>query len=156
MERIFSLLLMLVGASFFSIVLSSFIDIITNFDKKMGVVDKGLHLHNWLLMLSSFTNGKPLPRTLLHGIEEHFEYYWKQDRINSLKMSDPYVKALPSLVKKKIMSNYLFSDVFFRFRHFFQSAEFEDSFFLYELAFALMPRRFCPGFIIFDEMDQVT
>lgn len=76
-ERVFSLFLMLIGAGFFSIVLSSFIDIITNFDKKMGVIDKALDLHNWLLQLSSFTNGKPLPRHLLHRIEDHFEYFWK-------------------------------------------------------------------------------
>ncbi len=63
-ERAFTLLLMIVGAGFFSIVLSDFIDIINNFDKKMGVVDKGLDLHNWLTLLSSFTGNKPLPRTL--------------------------------------------------------------------------------------------
>ena len=71
-ERVASLALMVVGAGFFSIVLSSFIGIISNFDKKMGVVDKGLDLHNWLHLLSSFTNNKPLPRSLLHRIEDHF------------------------------------------------------------------------------------
>lgn len=135
--------------------LSDFIDIINNFDKKMGVVDKGLDLHNWLTLLSSFSSNKPLPRTLLQKIENHFDYYWKTDRMTSLKIDDPYIKALPSLVKKKIITNYLFSDVFFHFRHFFNSKEYEDSEFLYEISFGFMPRKFPAGVIIYDEMDLV-
>lgn len=154
-ERVFSLILMIIGAGFFSIVLSDFIDIINNFDKKMGVVDKGLDLHNWLTLLSSFTGNKPLPRTLLHKIENHFDYYWKTDRMTSLRIDDPYIQALPSLVKKKIITNYLFSDIFFHFRHFFNSKEFEDSEFIYEISFGFMPRKFKAGIIIYDEMDLV-
>ena len=59
-----SLILMIIGAGFFSIILSDFIAIINNFEKKMGVVDKGLDLHNWMTLLSNFTSNKPLPRTL--------------------------------------------------------------------------------------------
>ena len=87
----------------------------------MGVVDKGLDLHNWLQFLSGYTNSKPLPRRLIHKIDSHFDYFWKTDRMTSLKIDDPYVIALPLSIKKKIITNYLFSDVFFNFRSFFHS-----------------------------------
>ncbi len=75
--------------------------------------------------------------------------------MTSLRIDDPYVQALPALVKRKIITNYLFSDVFFHFRHFFNSKEYEDSEFLYEIAFGFMPRKFKAGTTIYDEMEQV-
>ena len=58
-------------------------------------------------------------------------------------------------MKKKIITNYLFSDVFFHFRHFFNSKEFEDSEFIYEISFGFMPRKFPGGCIIYDELDLI-
>lgn len=112
---------MIIGAGFFSIVLSNFIQMVASYNTKLGVIDKGINLHVWLKFLNGFTNNKPLPRKLLSKIDSHFEYYWKTDRMTSLKIDDPYVMALPLSVKKKIITNYLFSDIFFNFRSFFHS-----------------------------------
>jgi len=47
---------MLGGVAFFSYIMGNFIEIITNYEKKMGVVDKSGNLHNWFVLLTRFTN----------------------------------------------------------------------------------------------------
>lgn len=64
LERIMAVLVMLIGVAFFSYILGSFIEIISNYEKKMGVIDKGADLHNWFTFLTRFTNNKPLPKSL--------------------------------------------------------------------------------------------
>ena len=39
-ERIFAIVVMLGGVAFFSYIMGNFIEILTNYDKKMGLVDK--------------------------------------------------------------------------------------------------------------------
>ena len=58
-ERIIAVLIMLGGVAFFSFIMSNFIEIISNYEKKMGAVDKSGDLHNWLILLSRFTNNQP-------------------------------------------------------------------------------------------------
>lgn len=56
------------------------------------------------------------------------------------------------------MTDYLFKDIFFKFRHFFHSKEYRDSKFLYDISFGFMPRRFDTSdedWIIYDEEDEV-
>ena len=65
-EMIFGIFVMLCGVAFFSYIMGSFIEIISNYDKKMGTVDKGTELHNWMTLLTRFTNNKPLPKSLIN------------------------------------------------------------------------------------------
>ena len=55
-ERIIVVLIMLSGVAFFSYIMGNFIEIISNYEKNMGVIDKSGDLHNWLLLLTRFTN----------------------------------------------------------------------------------------------------
>lgn len=64
LERIIAVFIMLCGVAFFSYIMGSFIEIISNYEKKMGVIDKGTDLHNWMTLLTRFTNNKPLPKSL--------------------------------------------------------------------------------------------
>lgn len=63
-ERIIAVVIMLGGVAFFSYIMGNFIEIISNYEKKMGVVDKSGDLHNWLILLTRFTNNQPLPKSL--------------------------------------------------------------------------------------------
>lgn len=56
MERIIAVIIMLGGVAFFSYIMGNFIEIISNYEKKMGVVDKSSELHTWLMNLTRFTN----------------------------------------------------------------------------------------------------
>jgi len=55
-ERIIAVIIMLGGVAFFSYIMGNFIEIISNYEKKMGVVDKSSELHTWLMNLTRFTN----------------------------------------------------------------------------------------------------
>ena len=50
-ERIVVVIIMLGGVAFFSYIMGNFIEIISNYEKKMGVVDKSSELHHWFLLL---------------------------------------------------------------------------------------------------------
>lgn len=75
-ERILAVIIMLGGVAFFSYIMGNFIEIITNYEKKMGAVDKSGDLHNWQVLLTRFTNNQPLPKSLQYQIEVNFSYYW--------------------------------------------------------------------------------
>ena len=66
LERIIAIFIMLCGVAFFSYIMGSFIAIISNYDQKMGVIDKGTELHNWMTLLTRFTSNKPLPKSLIN------------------------------------------------------------------------------------------
>ena len=56
------------------------------------------------------------------------------------------------------MTNYLFEDIFYKFRMFFNTNENKESRFLYDVSFGFMPRRFentDEDRIIYDEEDEV-
>lgn len=57
------------------------------------------------------------------------------------------------------MIHYLFDDVFYKFRFFFNYNKYKDSKFLYDISFGLKPRRFYPHEdekVIYDEEDEVS
>ena len=70
------------------------------------------------------------------------------------------MNELPKSMKRRLMTNYLFQDVFFRFRSFFNTVQNKDSKFLYEVSFGFMPRKFDPSEeddeIIYDVEDEVS
>ena len=121
LERILCMIVMLAGVAFFSYIMGNFIEIITNYDQKMGVIDRGTDLHNWMTMLSRFTNNKPLPRKIINRIESHYSYYWSNDRLLSISKDDPILRELPKYIKRTLITNYLFQDVFFKFKPFFNT-----------------------------------
>ena len=55
-ERVLAVIIMLGGVAFFSYIMGHFIEIISNYQKNMGMVDKSPDLHNWQILLTRFTN----------------------------------------------------------------------------------------------------
>ena len=86
------------------------IEIISNYDQKMGVVDKSGDLYNWLILLTRFTNNQPLPKSLTSQIEANFSYFWSKDRLSCLNSDEQYLETLPRKIKNQIMTVYLFSE----------------------------------------------
>ena len=79
-ERVGAVLLMLAGVAFYSLVIGEFINIIENFDKRLYIIDKGLSLHAWLTAMQSYTSTRPLPKRLIHAIDNHFQFFWRTER----------------------------------------------------------------------------
>lgn len=158
-EMIGGILVMMIGIVFFSHIMGSFIEIISNYDKRMGSVDRSTELHNWMTLLTRFTNNKPLPKNLINQIDNHYAFYWANDRLNAISKDDEFLRALPRSIKRIIIKHYLFDDIFYRFRLFFNTQENKDSKFLYDVAFGLRPRKYDNSEeerLILDEEDEVS
>lgn len=120
----------------------------------MGIVDKGSDLQAWMISLSKFTGNQPLPRDLVQKIDEHFKFFWKNDRLSSLTLDDKYLNLMPKPLRYQLIK-YLFDDIFQMFRGFLMTKEFPDSPFYYEIAFEFLPRKYNPGEIIVQQGDIV-
>ena len=101
-EKCLAILIMLGGIAFFSYIMGNFNDVVINYEKSMGIVNKSSDLQNWLTSLSKFTGNKPLPRILMNSIERHFKYFWKNDRLHSLSIDDPYLMTMSSSLRYKV------------------------------------------------------
>mmetsp|Transcript_13173 Transcript_13173/g.11253 ORF Transcript_13173/g.11253 Transcript_13173/m.11253 type:complete len:204 (+) Transcript_13173:517-1128(+) len=55
-EKIFGIIIMILGIALFSYIMGNFNDVLTNYDKQMGIVDKSVDLQVWMTSLSKFTN----------------------------------------------------------------------------------------------------
>jgi potassium voltage-gated channel Eag-related subfamily H protein 8 len=60
LEMILAVVIMLGGVAFFSFIMGNFIDIISNYDKKMGSPDRMPLLNTWIISLERFNTGTPL------------------------------------------------------------------------------------------------
>lgn len=158
-ERIFCIFLMLLGVAVFSYVMGNFTDLITSYDKKLGISDKGEELQNWLTLISKFSNtgSKPLSNELIKKIDNHFAYYWEHDRNSTINKNDPYLSFLPKSLKLKIIE-FLWGDVLNKFSNFFMyySGNKEKFYkFYYDISFSLMPRKFSPKENIFIPDEDI-
>ena len=66
--------------------------------------------------------------------------------------------ALPRSIRRGLIVHYLFDDIFYKFRFFFNTQKNKDSKFLYDVAFGLKPRNFSQQkgeSMIYDEDEEV-
>jgi Ion channel len=92
-EMILCSVIMLCGVAFFSYIMSSFINIISSYDKRMGddAVNREAALTDWLTLVTRFRGnqeggaGQPLPRELMHQIERHVTHHWENNRLRWLE-----------------------------------------------------------------------
>jgi len=120
----------------------------------MGIVDKSADLQTWITSLTKFTNNQPLPRDLIQKIDEHFKFFWKNDRLSTLTPNDKYLQQMPKPLKQELI-RYLFDDIFSLFRGFLLINEFRDSPFYYDLAFEFLPRKYDAGEFVLKQGETV-
>lgn len=155
-----STFIILAGAAFFAYIMGSFMEIIANYQRKMGRVDRMTPLRNWMTLMMKFTGEKPLSKTLNKQIELHFNYYWQNDRLQSIYQHYDRLTDLPESIRRKLLTTYIFDDVFHKFMHFFHTRERQESKFLYDISFGFMPRYFNPAIdpedrVLYEEENEV-
>jgi hypothetical protein len=159
-EKVMSMFFMLVGVGFFSFIMGSFIEILQSFNFNHGIVDRTFELNNYMKLLLRFRENKPLPASLLKEIHNHFKYYWAHNRVKFVTPENEFIQGLPLNLTRAITLHFLFDDVFYNFRFFFNPMKYKESLFLYDVAFGLMPRHFThekeDESIILDEEEEVT
>ena len=156
-EMILGIFIMLGGVAFFSYIMGSFIEIISTFNQNLGNEEQTFDLHNWMTLLTRFRD-KPLPNSLYRQINQHFKQYWGQNRLSQVQKDNEFINALPRQIKRGIIVHYLFDDIFYNFRFFFNPQKNKDSKFLYDVAFGLKPRHFSEKEdenVIYDEEEEV-
>ncbi len=90
-EKVLAIFIMLGGVGFFSYVMSSFIDIIQTFNPELGATtEEKFELHNWMTLLTRFRENKPLPNLIYRQINEHFKYYWANNRLEQVQKTNEY------------------------------------------------------------------
>ena len=158
-EKIVGMVIMLLGVAFFSFIMNSFIDIISTFNQNLGGnEEQTFDLHNWMTLLTRFRDNKPLPNSLYKQINQHFKYFWVNNRLSQVHKDNEFINILPKSIKRGIIVHYLFDDIFYNFRFFFNPQKNKDSKFLYDVAFGLKPRQFSERAdenVIYDEEEEV-
>ena len=156
-EMVLGIFIMLGGVAFFSYIMGSFIEIISTFNQNLGNEEQTFDLHNWMTLLTRFRD-KPLPNSLYRQINQHFKYFWANNRLSQVQKDNEFINALPRQIKRGIIVHYLFDDIFYNFRFFFNPQRNKDSKFLYDVAFGLKPRHFSEKEdenVIYDEEEEV-
>lgn len=80
-EMLLGIFIMLAGVAFFSYIMGSFIEIISTFNQNLGNEEQTFDLHNWMTLLTRFRD-LPLPNSLYRQINQHFKYFWANNRLS--------------------------------------------------------------------------
>ena len=156
-EHICCIFIMVLGVAMFAYVMGTFTDLVTSYDIQLGKVQKDTNLQNWLNLLTKFKRVDVIEGDLLAKIDEHFEYFWDNDRNHSITLDCKYLAALQPDLRYKIM-DYLWGDVLTNFWTFFYYfSPYTENFteFYYQVSFLLLPRRFMPSELIYNPDEEV-
>jgi hypothetical protein len=162
LEKIVGSLIMFCGLTFFSILMNEFVSIILEL-KGDNQTDDERKLNKWMLLLRRFHNGgKALSKELRDDIMKNFMYFWANNRTATLLEKKDYFDSLPRDIKRKLMKDYLYEDIFRHngpFSDFFDNGEAMDPDFLYDVSFGLQPRQFWPtekDSFIYEPQEYIT
>ena len=70
-EMLVASLIMMGGVAFFSYIMGNFLEIVSNYDAKMGSLDRSDELNYWIVSLERFTQGtaqRNVPVSLINSI----------------------------------------------------------------------------------------
>lgn len=162
-EKIVGSIIQIIGVTFFSILMNQFIDVVVSLRGNDGSENE-LKLQMWFNIIRKIKNqpnssGQDINRELKRRIEEHFRYYWDNDRREVLLDKKEYFDSIPFKIQEHIMCKFLFEDIIMNpaFKSFFRPGREFDSNFVYEVSFGFMPRQFknCKEdrYIIMEEGD---
>lgn len=140
-EMIAAVIIMLACVAIFSFIMSSFLEIIRSYNQKMDTVDKSEELDKWLISLERYTKGTPLNLSLINDITMDVHYFNSNDRVNYLRNGSHFT-ILPEKIVKEMVSDFIFGDIFLKYKRFFRPEFLKEKEFLYDVAMGFMPRRF--------------
>lgn len=148
-EKIFGSIIQIIGVTFFSILMNQFIDVVVSLKGNNGGQNEN-RLQMWLNLIRKIKNqsqqgsGLDIKPTLKTQIEDHFRYYWENDRREVLLEKKEYFDSIPFKIQSHIMCKFLFDDIINNgaFASFFKPGKEFDSNFVYAVSFGFMPRRF--------------
>ena len=162
LEKIFGIIIMLLGVAIFSYVMSEFSDQINIYNQTFGDMNKSENLQNWLYLMNKYDKNRPVDNELIFKIEKDFKFFWKNDRTKSIEKNDRFLVNLPKDTKIKLV-DYFWKDIFDKFSFFDTKIDHKENInqknkyykFYYELSFLMLPRFFETNEKIY-EINQET
>ena len=85
--------------------MGNFLEILTNYNKKLGTNDREVELQRWLNAVDKLNTKKRLSPDLIEAIEKHFDYFWKEYRVDGINLDDPILLNLPKETKDYVDLN---------------------------------------------------
>ena len=163
-ERILMIVILLVGLTNFSLILSGFVNLITEINEINSAHDLVTQVSNWMESIEH--SGDKITPALKSKVIDYFTHYSNLDRLGSLSASwwqasstddlttsnDELFTNLPKNTQVDIIT-FLFSDIFSRYRKFFGLPGCE---FAYEIALHFQPRSYNRLEAIIEENEDVT
>jgi len=101
-ERIYNMIVELVGVAFYSYIMGNFIEIVANYEKKVGIPDRSAELTNWLTLLDRFTDGRKLDKSIVTEIEEYYNYFWEDYKLACVSSDNPNLASAPKYTKRDV------------------------------------------------------
>ena len=83
-EKFILALGMMLGVSVFSYIMGNLIEILAAFNS-LEMAHDHRDLTKWIALLSKFSGGTKLKRSLVDKIEKHFDFYWENNPLNAFK-----------------------------------------------------------------------
>jgi len=153
-ERIFIVIIELFGATVYAYLLGSFIDLLSNWNKHFGVTERDKELNDWIVNVAKLSAENPIKSQIYKEMLNHFQYYWKNDRLSTLRYDDYYMGKMPKKLRILLIKS-LYEDIFCLFRGFFLTEKFKGSQFYYDIAFQIFPLNYKDGEFILGPGDVV-
>ena len=129
-EMGFAILLVLAGTSWFAFMMGTAIRILQEYDSETGNAVLNTSLSCWFSVIE--TAHSNIPPLLKERISEHFTNLWKNDRLETIfndsdecsfvpdRTNNQFFYRLPKLIQEDLLE-YLFSDILYSYRIFFNS-----------------------------------
>lgn len=131
-EMGFAIILLLAGPTWFAFMMGKSINVINLLQDISGTNNKKIDLQLWVYFIEE--KSQILPNELKRRIFNFYTNYWKNDRLRTLennstecsvdfsRINDRIFLSLPKYLRKQIF-DYIFSDIFFQYCHFFNYLE---------------------------------
>ena len=155
-EKIFGITVMFLGVAIFSYVMSEFSDQINIYNQTFGDRDQGTALNNYIRALNDFCPNQQFDKDLIKRIDNHFKFFWKNDRMFSINKDDKYLSKLPKDLKISLVE-YFWYDIFAKYNNLLLYRKYKKIYYkyYYELSFLLMPRFFEKDELIYPAKEEV-
>jgi hypothetical protein len=160
-EMGFAIILVLAGTSWFAFMMGIAIRIMQEYDAETGNSAQTTSLNCWFSSIEKMHNS--IPTTLKEKISLHFLNLWKNDRLDSIfndsnessfdpsRSSNSFFDLLPNRIQEDLLE-YLFSDIFYTYKIFFNTV----GDLKYVICRFLQPRLYQKGEIILKANEEVN
>ena len=155
-EKMFGIIIMFLGVAIFSYVMSEFSDQINIYNQTFVEKEQGSDLDNYIASLNEFCPKSSFNKGLVKNINDHFKFFWKNDRMFSIDKNNKYLSNLPKDLKIELVK-YFWYDIFSKYNNFLLYKKYGNIYYkyYYDLSFLLMPRLFSKNEIIYKQNEEV-